>query len=563
MTPITPKGPTGGPASSPPPEALYEQGMTHYQRREWRQALAYFEQLRDAEPNWPGLTSLIDEASWFLQLQNVDARPGQAPLQENAEASRGRSAVRWLLPLAVGLALVGLLAWWQGWIPGVGDRLERQTLLNRGQASLAAGDYQTAAEAFAELERLSPGDPAALDGLERAARLEQLVSDYQEAEAAAAIQDWDTAEDKLQAVLAIDATYDDAVRRLASVRRQREASSLFKTGVAAYDAGDNKEAIQLLERLSELDSDYQRDSVRELLFILYVQDGQALVASPNANTDLIRQAVGRFGQALALRPHNVQTLDESRLASQYLEARKALDRQDLQQAEMSLHAILRERPRYAADQAAALYYDLLVRRGDDARARGDDAAAAAAYQAALEWATTDVTGAAAGMAALEALWTATPTPLAVSTPFVESQNDTLNVRLGPGTDYPVIGQVAAGAQLALLGRNEAGDWLVVCCVGDRPGWVAARLVRTDANLAELPVGLPPPAAPTATPLPALRPTAAATQPPAVAPLPTPTADSDNGTGDSVPPTPTPQPPTPTPQPPTPTPEPPTPTPEPR
>jgi hypothetical protein len=319
-----------------------------------------------------------------------------------------------------------------------------------------------------------------------------------------------------------------------------------------------------------LDSDHQRDSVRELLFILYVQDGQALVGSPHASADVIRKAIGRFGQALSLRPHNVQTLDESRLASQYLEARKALDRQDLQQAETSLHAILREHPGYAADQAAALYFDLLVRRGDDARARGDAAAARAAYQAALEWAATDATGATAGLAALEALWTPTPAPLAVPTPFVESQGDTLNVRLGPGTDYPVSGQVTAGARLALLGRNEAGDWLVVCCVDDRPGWVAARLVRTDANLAELPVGLPPPAAPTATPLPALRPTATPLRPTAVAPLLTPTVDTGNGSGDSalptptpVPPTPAPEPPTSTPEPPTPTPEPPTPTPEPR
>ncbi len=62
--------------------------------------------------------------------------------------------------------------------------------------------------------------------------------------------------------------------------------------------------------------------------------------------------------------------------------------------------------------------------------------------------------------------TATPTPLveAAPTPFVQVQTDSLNVRLGPGTDFPIVGQIDAGGQLALLGRNEAGDWLVVCCV---------------------------------------------------------------------------------------------------
>ena len=520
MTPSSPnpKGPTAGYL---PAEALYEQGMAHYQRREWQEALDYFQQLKEVEPNWTGLDSLIDEASWFLQLESVEARPGQAPAEESSDSGRGRSTVRWLLPLAVGLALVALLAWWQGWIPGIGNRLGREVLFNRGQASLAAGDYETATEAFAELARLAPGDPAAEEGLERASRLEQLVRDYQEAEAATAAEDWESAEAKLQAVLAIDATYADAAGRLAFVRRQREASTLFEAGVAAYDAGESKEAVGLLERLSEMEPEYQHDAVRELLFILYIRDGQALLANPNSSADLIRQAIGRFGQALSLRPYNVQALEESRLASQYLEVNKALDRKDLPRAEALLRAIVQERAGYAGGQAAVQYYDLLVRKGDGTRVRGDADAATAAYQAALGWAVEDPSAAIAGLAALEASWTPTPIPVALPTPFVESQTDTLNVRLGPGTDYPTIGQVTAGAKLALLGRNTAGDWLVVCCVEEKPGWVAARLVRTEADITALPVGLPL-RLPTATPLPMT--TSSVTPSPITTLQPTPTAD---------------------------------------
>ena len=108
MTPISPnpKEPASGSTHGMPAEALYEQGMAHYQRREWQEALDYFHQLKKVEPNWTGLDSLIDEASWFLQLESVEARPGQAPAEESDELGRGRSVVRWLLPLAVGLAVV-------------------------------------------------------------------------------------------------------------------------------------------------------------------------------------------------------------------------------------------------------------------------------------------------------------------------------------------------------------------------------------------------------------------------------------------------------------------------
>ncbi len=50
--------------------------MAYYQRREWRQALDHFRRLKAIEPNWPGLDPLIDEASWLLQLEQVDDRAG-------------------------------------------------------------------------------------------------------------------------------------------------------------------------------------------------------------------------------------------------------------------------------------------------------------------------------------------------------------------------------------------------------------------------------------------------------------------------------------------------------
>lgn len=550
---MTAASPQSGSPPGSPAEALYEQGMVHYQRREWQQALAYFRQVKDVEPNWPGLDSLIDEASWFLQLERVEARPEQPPVEDTRESGRGWPAMRWVLAAAIGLALVAVLAWWQGWIPGIGNRLEREALRNRGQASLAAGDYQDATAAFTELEHLAPGDPSAREGLVRAARLEQLAQNLQEAEAAVAEEDWDTAEAKLQAVLSMDASYNNAAGKLALVRRQREASDVFKAGVAAYDAGDRLSAITSLERLSEMDPQYRPDTVRELLFVLYVQDGQALLASSNAEMDKLNQAVARFGQAIALHPQNVQALDESRLANQYLEVVQAIDRQDLLRAEALLSALLQERPQYADGQAAALYYDLLVRQGDAARTAGDATSAAAAYQAALGWAAGDSAAALAGLAAVQATWTPTAEPAALPTPFVQSQTDTLNIRMGPGTDFPVIAQVGGDARLALIGRNAAGDWLVVCCVDEKPGWVAARLVRTDANIADLPVGLPPQRPPTATPVPTPQGTSTPTPAPGGTPLPTPT----QGGG------PTPEKPTPTPRPPTPTSPPPTPTPEPR
>lgn len=65
----------------------------------------------------------------------------------------------------------------------------------------------------------------------------------------------------------------------------------------------------------------------------------------------------------------------------------------------------------------------------------------------------------------------------------------VNVRAGPGTDFPVIWAFAQNDRLTLLARNEAGDWLEIALPeGAAPsGWVYAPLVQADAPLPELPV----------------------------------------------------------------------------
>jgi len=530
-------------------DALYEQGMAYYQRREWRQALDHFRRLKAVEPNWPGLDPLIDEASWLLQLEQVDARTGLAPLEEGADRRRRPATVlRWVAVLAlVGVAVaVAALAWWQGWLPGVSDRLEYEALYNRGQSSLAVGDYQGAKEAFGGLARLAPERFVALaqEGLERAARLEQVALAYEAANDAILAEDWDTAEARLRSILAVDPVYADASERLDFVLRQRATSALFYAGVAAYDDGNFSLAIEHLERLSELDASYQRDAVRELLFVLYLRGGRALLATPDANADVIRQALARFGKALALRPRNVEAAEERQLANRFLSARTALDRDDLAQASVALADLLAEQPDYADGQAAELYYRLLLRQGEAALAVGDEATAALAYQNALALAVQDPSQALSALQQFQP--TATPTPLieTAPTPFVQAQTDSLNVRLGPGTDFPIVGQIGAGGQLALLGRNEAGDWLVVCCVDEKPGWVAARLVSTEADIMALPVGLPPTRVPTVAPT--VAPTAAATSTPTPAitaePAPQPTSAPPQPPAPTEPPaTPTPPP----------------------
>lgn len=70
----------------------------------------------------------------------------------------------------------------------------------------------------------------------------------------------------------------------------------------------------------------------------------------------------------------------------------------------------------------------------------------------------------------------------------------LNVRSGPGFEYNVVNWLTWGAQVNLLGRNNAGDWLKVEWGGypgqglpNYTGWVMARYIRTSVSVYDLPV----------------------------------------------------------------------------
>jgi uncharacterized protein YgiM (DUF1202 family) len=65
-----------------------------------------------------------------------------------------------------------------------------------------------------------------------------------------------------------------------------------------------------------------------------------------------------------------------------------------------------------------------------------------------------------------------PQPTATSAPAVQlpaEASSQINVRSGPGTDYPVVGQLEPGESAAVIGRNGDSSWWQIDLAGG--GWV--------------------------------------------------------------------------------------------
>ena len=103
----------------------------------------------------------------------------------------------------------------------------------------------------------------------------------------------------------------------------------------------------------------------------------------------------------------------------------------------------------------------------------------------------------------------TPPPTPIPTPTSASptvrMSGTMNVRAGPGTNYPILGQAEAGDQYPISGKNPAGGWWQIIYSGQF-GWVYSPLVTAiNPELVQvasiIPTPPPTPIPPTATPIP--------------------------------------------------------------
>jgi hypothetical protein len=76
---------------------------------------------------------------------------------------------------------------------------------------------------------------------------------------------------------------------------------------------------------------------------------------------------------------------------------------------------------------------------------------------------------------------------------VNADNEQINVRAGPDTDYAAIGVLIAGQEVSALGRSAGGSWIQIAYPGVEggKGWVYSPLV-TLLGGANLPVVEPPP-----------------------------------------------------------------------
>lgn len=89
-----------------------------------------------------------------------------------------------------------------------------------------------------------------------------------------------------------------------------------------------------------------------------------------------------------------------------------------------------------------------------------------------------------------------PTPTPEPVPVVQVPKagaNSINVREGPGTDYPIVAELAPGQEAPVMGRNEAGTWWQIALAeAGTSGWIFGELVDFTGDAGEIAVAAAPP-----------------------------------------------------------------------
>lgn len=255
-------------------------------------------------------------------------------------------------------------------------------LREQAQDALDSGDYDRAVVAYSELLQLQPDDPQARQGLEQARALRSTMSLYSEAIAEMEAHHWENSLALFEQIEANQPGYRDVANRIQFIQKQQLLTSQFSNAEAYFGQGNYERALESYEALQEIDSNFQSDTVREHLFLSYLQQGLAEETAAGEDPDLLAAALDRFEKALILRPGDTQARGESQLIKLYLESLDDIDDERWVDAVENLRVIYDARPSFANASVGPLLYDAYVAWGDNLFEYGEFAEAQSKYEAA-------------------------------------------------------------------------------------------------------------------------------------------------------------------------------------
>lgn len=223
-----------------------------------------------------------------------------------------------------------------------------------------------------------------------------LNSAYQGAVQAIDAQEWDTAVERLDWILARSPNYRDAQEVMQRIQSVQNAVDQFERGMSYYQDERWVDAIALWTPFLELEGDWDKEALKQQICTAYRRQGLRLpereeLGSPSQQLKRWELINEWYAEAADLCPDDIVLSRDRHLAGIYLEALQAWEQRDRDTAIERLVEISDLRPLYLKNILPEQLYQAFIQRGRVRLREGDSAGAEEDFRNALEAAVKDKT----------------------------------------------------------------------------------------------------------------------------------------------------------------------------
>jgi tetratricopeptide (TPR) repeat protein len=406
---------TFGAGSTEYDDPQFQEAATHFHMGQWEKAIRILDTLQARYPGDARIGQMLQDAKFKAQL----------------EASTNIKEKRWIIPwrpivgraaIITTILLLVVVGFWiirSQLMPMLADaQLQRQQiqLLNQAQAALASGDFDTAESRFNDMLALTPDRQEARAGLGEVQRQRELSARYNEAVAADLAGNHELALAMYSDLQVKAPGYRDVNNRILKIRHVQELDELMVQARKLHQLGFDVEATAALLQIQTMDVNYQRDEVANLLYSLNYRQGARILEQNPPKPSEVAIALDFFNSALKQRPNSAEAITQARLAVNFMRGKEAFDKQSWLEAVNMLRSVVAERPDYLGNSTVSMLFIAFMGAGDDYLGREDLLNAYEMYSQACQLPIPDPTSACAKASTIIPLLTPTPTPTITPTP---------------------------------------------------------------------------------------------------------------------------------------------------
>jgi tetratricopeptide (TPR) repeat protein len=305
---------------------LFRETQREFQQGNWASGLAHLQELEEAYPLEPELRTWRQEMVLRAKMDEVEVEEAGRQKRIFYKNLALRLAGVFLAIVLVVLGLQAFSRTIQSqWKSTVSQMQEESNTLvlaaqfRNGQNLLLANRPEEALASFQEVSAVNPNYPQLDTFMNQAKQMVEMETTYQEAAALKERGDISGALRAFQSISDRDPRYKDVSLQIKDLQDSLSLEDQFAQATAAY--GDNRwsEAVVGFEALKKLDTTYRKADVEDLLYQSYLNAAEAKLTEQEPTYESLLEADDYYRKALALKPQNREIINKQATARRSVE----------------------------------------------------------------------------------------------------------------------------------------------------------------------------------------------------------------------------------------------------